>query len=119
MSEEQAIKAHGNDAIEVYHIKSTPLEESLLDKYNEDGSNYRVNAYAKAIVHKQSDKVIGLHYAGPHAGEVMQGYAVAMRIGLTKHQLDSTIGIHPTSSEELTNMTVTKSSGEDCMKSSC
>lgn len=51
---------------------------------------------------------MGLHYAGPHAGEVMQGFAVAMRIGLTKQQLDATIGIHPTSAEELTNMDVTK-----------
>jgi len=43
--------------------------------------------------------VLGLHYAGPNAGEVMQGYAVAMKIGLTKEQLDSTIGIHPTCAE--------------------
>ena len=40
--------------------------------------------YAKAIVQKSTDKVLGLHYAGPNAGEVMQGYAVAMKIGLTK-----------------------------------
>lgn len=52
--------------------------------------------------------MLGLHYAGPNAGEVMQGFAVAMRIGLTKQQLDSTIGIHPTCAEELTNMEVTK-----------
>jgi pyruvate/2-oxoglutarate dehydrogenase complex dihydrolipoamide dehydrogenase (E3) component len=38
----------------------------------------------------------------------MQGFAVAMRMGLTKQQLDSTIGIHPTSAEELINMDVTK-----------
>jgi pyruvate/2-oxoglutarate dehydrogenase complex dihydrolipoamide dehydrogenase (E3) component len=55
-----------------------------------------VNVYAKTVVHKKTDKVLGMHYAGPNAGEVMQGYAVAMRIGLTKQQLDSTIGIHPT-----------------------
>lgn len=68
----------------MYHIKYTPLEESILDKYNEDGSNSKVNVYAKAIVHKETDKVLGLHYAGPHAGEVMQGYAVAIRMGMTK-----------------------------------
>lgn len=38
----------------------------------------------------------------------MQGFAVALKIGLTKAQLDNTIGIHPTAAEELTNMTVTK-----------
>jgi pyruvate/2-oxoglutarate dehydrogenase complex dihydrolipoamide dehydrogenase (E3) component len=55
--------------------------------------------YAKAVVQKSTDKVLGLHYAGPNAGEVMQGFAVAMKMGLTKQQLDSTIGIHPTAAE--------------------
>ncbi len=41
---------------------------------------------------------------GPDAGEIMQGFAVAMKIGVTKTQLDSTIGIHPTSAEELVTM---------------
>jgi thioredoxin reductase (NADPH) len=41
----------------------------------------------------------------------MQGFAVAMRMGLTKQQLDSTIGIHPTCAEELTNLHITKESG--------
>ena len=79
-----------------------------MEKYNEDGSNYRTAVYAKAIVHKKSDRVIGLHYAGPNAGEVMQGYAVAVGAGLTKQQLDASIGIHPTCAEELTSMEVTK-----------
>jgi pyruvate/2-oxoglutarate dehydrogenase complex dihydrolipoamide dehydrogenase (E3) component len=64
--------------------------------------------YAKAVVDSQTDRVVGLHYAGPNAGEVMQGFAVAMKMGLTKAVLDSTIGIHPTIAEDLTNMTVTK-----------
>ena len=96
LSEEQAIKAFGRDDILCYHIKYRPLEESILDKFNEDGTTYKIDVYAKAIVQKSTDKVLGLHYAGPHAGEVMQGFAVALRVGLTKHQLDSTIGIHPT-----------------------
>ena len=75
--------------------------------------------YAKAIVHKETDKVVGLHYAGPHAGEIMQGFVVAMKIGMTKQQLDSTIGIHPTSAEDITNMTITKESGLPCEKTSC
>ena len=103
----------------MYHIRYTPLEENVLDKYNEDGSSGKVNAYAKAVVHKDSDKIVGLHFAGPHAGEVMQGFAVAMKLGLTKEQLDSTIGIHPTAAEEITNMTVTKESGLSCEKTSC
>ncbi len=79
-----------------------------MDKYNEDGSSNKINVYGKAVVNNDDDRVLGLHYTGPHAGEVMQGYAVAMRMGLTKYQLDTTIGIHPTAAEELTNMKVTK-----------
>lgn len=45
------------------------------------------------------EKVIGLHVLGPNAGEITQGYAVAMRLGATKADFDATIGIHPTCSE--------------------
>jgi len=44
------------------------LEEAPLEKYTEDGEDYKVKVYAKAIVEKSTDKVVGLHYAGPHAG---------------------------------------------------
>lgn len=59
-------------------------------------------------MNNKNDKVIGLHYVGPNAGEVMQGFAVAIKMGLTKQVLDTTIGIHPTAAEEMTNMIVTK-----------
>ena len=49
----------------------------------------------------------------------MQGFAVAIKMGLTKQILDATIGIHPTIAEDLTSMTVTKESGEECEKKSC
>jgi thioredoxin reductase (NADPH) len=45
------------------------------------------------------EKVIGFHVLGPNAGEITQGYAVAMRLGATKADFDATIGIHPTCSE--------------------
>lgn len=79
-----------------------------MEKYTEDGEDYKVRVYAKAVVDNKTDKVLGLHYAGPNAGEIMQGFAVAMKLGLTKQVLDSTIGIHPTVAEDLTNMMVTK-----------
>lgn len=43
--------------------------------------------------------MIGFHYLGPNAGEVTQGFGVAMKCGVTKEQLDGTIGIHPTCAE--------------------
>lgn len=45
------------------------------------------------------DRIIGFHYLGPNAGEVTQGFSVAMKCGVTKEQLDGTIGIHPTCAE--------------------
>lgn len=45
------------------------------------------------------DRVIGFHYLGPNAGEVTQGFGVAMKCGATKEQFDVTIGIHPTCAE--------------------
>jgi thioredoxin reductase (NADPH) len=44
--------------------------------------------------------VIGFHILSPHAGEITQGISVAMKCGLTKEQLDNTVGIHPTIAEE-------------------
>lgn len=64
-------------------------------------------------------KVIGLHVTGPNAGEITQGYALAMRIGVKKSDFDSTIGIHPTCSETFTTLRVTKSSGSQLATENC
>jgi glutathione reductase (NADPH) len=58
----------------------------------------------KVIVDAASDRVVGLHMVGPDAGEVVQGFAVAMRAGATKAAFDSTIGIHPTIAEEFVTL---------------
>ncbi len=58
----------------------------------------------KILVDDGSDRVIGLHVVGPDAAEMVQGFAVAVRAGLTKADFDRTIGIHPTSAEELVTM---------------
>lgn len=75
----------------------------------------------KVIVDKSTDeeKVLGIHYFGPAADEVIGGFAVAMKLGLTKKDLDSTIGIHPSTSEDLFNMEITKRSGEEYRKTDC
>ena len=58
----------------------------------------------KLIVDKATDRVVGMHMMGADAGEIIQGLAVAMQCGVTKAQLDSTIGIHPTAAEEFVTM---------------
>ena len=58
----------------------------------------------KLIVDGETDRVIGCHMAGPEAGEIVQGIAIAIKCGATKAQFDATVGIHPTSAEELVTM---------------
>ena len=65
------------------------------------------------------ERIIGLHVTGPSAGEMTQGYAVAIRMRATKDDFDATIGIHPTVSENFTTLDKTKSSGEDPQNSGC
>ena len=58
----------------------------------------------KLIVEHDTDRVVGCHIVGPDAPEIVQGFAVAVKSGLTKRQFDATIGIHPTAAEELVTM---------------
>ncbi|SCK31876.1 glutathione reductase (NADPH) [Variovorax sp. HW608] len=67
-------------------------------------SGRKERTFMKLVVDTASDRVVGLHMVGPEAGEVVQGFAVAMRAGATKAMFDSTIGIHPTVAEEFVTM---------------
>lgn len=58
----------------------------------------------KLVVDRVTDRVLGVHVVGPDAGEIIQGFAVALTCGATKAQLDATIGIHPTAAEELVTL---------------
>ncbi|MCQ4308194.1 glutathione-disulfide reductase [Pseudomonas stutzeri] len=58
----------------------------------------------KLVVDANTDKVLGCHMAGPDAGEIMQGMAVALKAGATKRIFDDTVGIHPTAAEEFVTM---------------
>ncbi|XP_077328242.1 thioredoxin reductase 1, cytoplasmic [Lithobates pipiens] len=113
LSEENAIAKYGEDNIEVYHSYFWPLEWTVPER----DSN---KCYAKIICHiKDNERVVGFHVLSPNAGEITQGFAVAIKCGLTKEQLDSTIGIHPVCAEIFTTLTVTKRSGEDIVQGGC
>ena len=58
----------------------------------------------KIIVDADTDRVLGVHMVGPDAGEIIQGMAVAVKMGATKADFDATVGIHPTSAEEFVTM---------------
>lgn len=49
----------------------------------------------KLLVDAKSGKLLGCHMVGPDSAEIMQGMAVAVKMGCTKEQLDSVVGIHP------------------------
>lgn len=113
MAEEDAIEQYGQDNIEVYHAYFVPLEFAL-PKRNAD------YCYIKIVVDKTKDEeVLGFHMAGPNAGEIVQGFAVAIRCGVTYAKVISTVGIHPTAAEEFNRLYITKSSGVDPTVHSC
>ena len=71
-------------------------------KHTLSGSSER--SLMKLVVDAASDRVVGLHMVGAEAGEIVQGFAVAMKAGATKAVFDATIGIHPTAAEEFVTM---------------
>jgi glutathione reductase (NADPH) len=58
----------------------------------------------KLVVDRKSQRVLGAHMVGIDAGEIIQGVAIAVKLGATKAQFDATIGIHPTVAEEFVTM---------------
>lgn len=78
----------------------------------------KANNLCKVVVHLKDgqEHVVGMHFIGPGAGEIIQGFSLALKKGLTKEELDSLIGIHPTAAEEFTVLTTTKDSGSTPLK---
>lgn len=95
LTEAQARAKYPED-IDIYKTDFKPMKNTL------SGSSERT--LMKMIVVRSSDVVVGMHMVGPDAGEIIQGFAVAMRAGATKAVFDSTIGIHPTAAEEFVTM---------------
>ena len=93
-SEEDARKKMGT--VTIFRSEFKALKHTL------SGSTERT--LMKLVVENTTDRVVGLHMVGPDAGEIVQGFAVAMKAGATKALFDSTIGIHPTAAEEFVTM---------------
>ena len=93
-TEEDAITHFG--PIDVY------LSEFRAMKHTLSGRDEKT--MMKLIVEQKGQKVVGVHIVGPDAPEIVQGFAVAVKSGLTKERFDCTIGIHPTAAEELVTM---------------
>lgn len=84
--------------LDIYKSVFTPMKHTL--------SGREEKTMMKLLVQRSSGKVIGMHVVGMDAPEIVQGFAVAIKSGLTKQQFDRTTGIHPTAAEELVTMRV-------------
>lgn len=82
--------------VDVYRSRFRPLKHTLT------GADE--TTMMKLVVDRESDRVLGLHMVGTDAGEITQGFAVAIRRGATKADFDGTVGIHPTAAEEFVTM---------------
>ncbi len=93
-SEEDARERYG--AIDVYRSRFRPLKLTLTDDHEQ--------VLVKLVVARDSGRVVGAHMLGADAGEIIQGLAIAIKMGATKEQFDATIGIHPTLAEEFVTL---------------
>ena len=94
-TELEARERHG-DKIDVYVSNFRPMRHTL------SGRDERT--MMKVIVERDTDRVLGFHMVGADAPEIIQGLAVALKCGVTKKLLDTTVGIHPTAAEEFVTM---------------
>jgi len=94
LTEAQARAKFGR--LRIYRTDFKPLKHTL------SGSTERT--LMKLVVDDASDRVVGLHMVGADAGEILQGFAVAMKAGATKAVFDATLGIHPTAAEEFVTL---------------
>ncbi len=67
-------------------------------------SDKKIPTTMKLITSGSEERIVGCHIIGDSADEMLQGFAVAIRMGATKQQFDDTVAIHPTSAEELVTM---------------
>ena len=83
-------------AVDVYKTSFRALKHTL--------GGHEERTFMKLVVDAASQRVVGAHMIGPDAGEIIQGVAIAVKLGATKAQFDATIGIHPTAAEEFVTM---------------
>jgi glutathione reductase (NADPH) len=95
LSEEDARARHG-EAVETFRHDFMPLYHGITAR--------RRRAEVKLVTVGRERRIVGLHAIGMGADELLQGFAVALRLGATKRDFDDTVAIHPTSAEELVTL---------------
>jgi glutathione-disulfide reductase len=95
LTEAQARAEYGDD-VSVYETRFTPMRYALAE--------HKTATAMKLVCTGPEERVVGLHIIGDGADEMLQGFAVAVKMGATKSDLDDTVAIHPTSAEELVTL---------------
>jgi glutathione reductase (NADPH) len=96
LTEQAAREDYGDEAVTVYKSSFIPMYHAL--------TTAKPRCDMKLVTVGPKKRVVGVHVVGPGADEMMQGFAVAVRMGATKEDFDDTVAIHPTSAEELVTM---------------
>lgn len=99
-SEEEAIHIYGKENVKIYESKFTNLFFSLYDVEPEK----KEKTYIKLVCVGKNELIKGLHIIGLGADEILQGFAVSLKMNATKKDFDETIAIHPTAAEELVTL---------------
>ena len=94
LSEEAALDRH--EEIAVYSSRFKPMKHTL--------SGREERTLMKLVVDPVTNRILGAHMVGPDAPEIIQGIAIALKMGATKADFDATVGIHPTAAEEFVTM---------------
>jgi glutathione reductase (NADPH) len=95
LTEGEARATHGV-SVKIYQTRFTPMCHAITRR--------RLKTAMKLITVGPREKIVGCHIIGPNADEMLQGFAVAIRMGVTKQDFDDTVAIHPTGAEELVTM---------------
>lgn len=96
LTEEEARSRFGADGIRVYKARFRPMLHSLTGRAS--------FTLVKLVVKADDERVLGCHLIGKDAPEIIQGFAVAVKMGATKRDFDETVGIHPSSAEEFVTL---------------
>lgn len=96
MSEDHAREAYGHDMVKIYQNRFTNLYYGVLER--------RSPTVVKLVTVGDQERIVGCHVIGDEADEIIQGFAVAVKMGATKRDFENTVAIHPTAAEELVTL---------------
>jgi len=96
LTEDEAIYKYGKEDVKTYSTTFTPMYHAVTKR--------KTKCVMKMVCATAEEKVVGIHMQGIGCDEMLQGFAVAVKMGATKADFDNTVAIHPTSSEELVTL---------------